>query len=373
MILAGPAFPRDLPFLAGTLIAAAGVTPIAMKLALKVGLVDRPGPNKFHGQPTPYLGGLAIAASVLAALAGAIVVYPELRLEFVAIALGGGAVAAVGLLDDWSTLSPAPRLAVQALAALGLWAVGIRVAPTGFAPVDIGLTILVVWAVTNATNLLDNMDGLSSGTAAIASLFFFVAAHWEGQRLVSLMAIMLAGACLGFLPHNFSPARIFLGDAGALFIGFLLAVLAIKLKLDGYPPITRAVVPMAIIAVPLFDMTLVVFSRWRGGRPVFRGGTDHSSHRLVALGVSPAAAALITYAAGLLTGGTALLLLWANNPRLSWEVAGLGVVGALLLVARLERVHLPRFARSREPDLSPSPARPALVPAELSPADLTQG
>src|SRR5439155_12453827 len=133
------------------------------RLALRVGLVDRPAPHKFHRRPTPYLGGLAIALSVLASLGFAFVAEPRLRSQLLAIGLGATAVAAVGLIDDWATISPFPRLAVQGLAALGLWHANIRVTPSGVAVIDLAATVVAVMAVTNAVNLLDNMDGLSTG------------------------------------------------------------------------------------------------------------------------------------------------------------------------------------------------------------------
>jgi UDP-GlcNAc:undecaprenyl-phosphate GlcNAc-1-phosphate transferase len=337
--------------MAGTAVA----TPLVIQLALRIGLVDRPAPHKFHQRPTPYLGGLSVALSVLAAMVALLVTEPQLRLQFSAIAAGGVAVSAIGLLDDWATVRPLPRLAVQGIAALGLWAAGIRLGPTGVEPIDLCATVFVVLAVTNAVNLLDNMDGLSTGAVAVASLFAFVAAYWQGQTLVSAMAIVLAGACLGFLPYNFNPARIFLGDAGTLFMGFLLATTVIELDLAGYPTVTRAAVPMTIIAVPLFDMALVVVSRRRGGRAVFRGGTDHSSHRLVALGLTASQAALVTYGASGIAGMIALALLRARDARLTWVVLAAGSAFALWLIAKFEGVAY-------------SPRKPSAAPAEASAA-----
>jgi UDP-GlcNAc:undecaprenyl-phosphate GlcNAc-1-phosphate transferase len=322
---------------AATLAAAAVGTPLAMKLALSIGLVDQPAPHKFHQEVTPYLGGLAIVAAVMVTLVVGIVGRPASRVQLIGVAIGAAAVAAIGLADDWAILRPAPRLIVQVFSALALWAGGIRVAPSGFVPLDLGLTILAVLAVTNAVNLLDNMDGLSSGTVAIASLFFFVASRWQGQEMTPLMALMLAGACLGFLPYNFNPARIFLGDIGTMFIGFLVATLAIKLKLVGYPVVTRVTVPTLIIAVPLLDMTLVVFSRWRGGRPVFHGSTDHSSHRLVAWGLSVRGAAGLTYAASIATGSIALLLLSARSAWVTWGVLAVCAFAGVTLIWLFDR------------------------------------
>jgi UDP-GlcNAc:undecaprenyl-phosphate GlcNAc-1-phosphate transferase len=315
----------------------AALTPVVMKVAGKRGLVDHPAPYKFHRKPTPYLGGLAVAMAVLGGLGAILVRVPELRGQFAAIALGGVILSGIGLIDDLRTIGPRPRIAVQVIGASALWVGEVRVEPTHILPLDFLFTVLVVLAITNAVNLLDNMDGLSTGVVAIASFMFFVAAYWEGQQLVSAMAIMLTGACLGFLPYNFNPARIFLGDAGTLFLGFLLATLAIKLRLEGHAVTTRIAAPLFILATPLFDMTFVVLSRWRAGRPVFLGDVDHSSHRLVALGASTRQAAVITYAACAASGGIGLALLAEENPVLSLVALILGPVIGMFLLWALER------------------------------------
>ena len=153
------------------------------------------------------------------------------------------------------------------------------------------------------------------------------------------VALVLCGACLGFLPYNFNPARIFLGDAGTMFMGFLLAALVIKIHLGGYTLVTRAAVPVLILFVPLFDMTLVVLSRWRGGRAVLLGGTDHSSHRMVSLGYSPRTTALATYAVAAVTGGLGMLLVGTPSPALAWLVTLSVVAGAVVAMRYLENVH----------------------------------
>jgi UDP-GlcNAc:undecaprenyl-phosphate GlcNAc-1-phosphate transferase len=356
-----------------TIVVTAAATPFAMRAALRLGIVDRPAPHKFHQRTTPYLGGAAIGLSVLIALILTVAFVPERRVQVATIALAGLAVAAVGLLDDWITLRAFPRLAVQIAAALSLWASGVRVSATGTALIDLPIMVFVVLTVTNAINLIDNMDGISTGTVAIASLFFFLAAWSSGQRLVPIVALVLAGACLGFLPFNFSPARIFLGDAGTLFMGFIVAALALKLELPGYPAITRFAVPALILAVPVLDMTLVVLSRWRAGRSVFRGGTDHTSHRLVSVGATPRLAALITYAAAALTGTIALLLLEARSSGTTWAVlVAAAFVGGVLLWT-FERVPVgtrsPAERSEQETSRGPRTRRqPVVVSSELVPS-----
>ena len=323
----------------GAMLATVLLVPIARWVALRTGLVDHPAPHKFHANPTPYLGGMAVAAAVVAGLVGVVVAEPALRAQLVAIAAGAALMAAVGLADDVLTLARLPRLVAQALAAGGLWVAGIRLTPSGIPPVDLAATILLVLALTNAVNLMDNMDGLAAGTVAIAALFLEAAALHAGQRIVPLAALLVAGGCAGFLPYNLPPARIFLGDAGTLCLGFLLSVLVIMLKVPGAPLVTRAAVPLSIVFVPLFDMTLVVVSRWRGGRALFLGGTDHSSHRMAMLGASPFTVALATYAAVAATGGLGLAALYVDRASFSWALGGLLAVTGIGLVWALERVY----------------------------------
>jgi UDP-GlcNAc:undecaprenyl-phosphate/decaprenyl-phosphate GlcNAc-1-phosphate transferase len=347
------------------LVTTVALTPVAIKLAGMTGFLDHPAPTKFHRKPTPYLGGLAVAVAVLGGLVAILVRVPELRWQFAAIAVGGVLVSVIGLIDDRRILGPRPRIAVQIIGGSALWAGGVRVAPSHVIPLDFAITVFVVLAITNAVNLLDNMDGLSSGTVAIVSLAFFVAAYWQGQQLVSAMAIMLAGACIGFLPYNFNPARIFLGDAGTLFLGFLLATLAMKLRLEGYPVVTRISAPMFILAVPLFDMTLVVISRLRAGRPVFLGGTDHSSHRLVALGATTRQAALITYGVSAISGGIGLELLAVASPALTWVALGGGAVTGIVLLWTLEAVPIQAVGGRRAKLTTPAPITPKGAPPDI--------
>jgi UDP-GlcNAc:undecaprenyl-phosphate GlcNAc-1-phosphate transferase len=329
---------RDLATFVAAFVGSAALTPLARRVAVRTGIVDHPAPHKFHQQTTPYLGGLAITAPFLLVLVLQLFAPGSVHDETVAIGLGALAVCAVGLIDDWRVLGAAPRLLVQMLAAAALWTAGIRLSPTGIPVLDLAVTIFVVLAVTNAFNLIDNMDGIACGTAAIAAVFFFVAAAVEGQYLVGAVALTVAGGCLGFLPYNFPPAKIFLGDCGTLFLGFILSVLFIKIRLEGFPLITRGAVPVLIVGVPLFDMTLVIWSRWRAGRPIFRGGTDHSSHRLGALVGSPNRVALITYAASLLCGGTASLLLLTHAAWPAWVAVGMALTAALSALVALERL-----------------------------------
>jgi UDP-GlcNAc:undecaprenyl-phosphate GlcNAc-1-phosphate transferase len=172
------------------------------------------------------------------------------------------------------------------------------------------LVVTVVWVVgiTNAFNLLDNMDGLSAGVASIAGLAFAVIAALNGQFLVAALGAGVGGCAAGFLRHNFHPAKIYMGDAGSLFLGYLLAVLGLELKLSATPPVVALFVPMLVLGLPLFDTTLVTVQRLLHGRSPMQGGRDHTSHRLVWVGIPVPVAVCLLYATAVALGWLALLL-----------------------------------------------------------------
>jgi UDP-GlcNAc:undecaprenyl-phosphate GlcNAc-1-phosphate transferase len=310
------------------------LTPVAGILARRFGFIDRPGGRKLQAEPVPRLGGLAIFVSLAATAAGLVVwlrlcsapggsdiakaagflAEPGAPLRFGAIAAGAVAVFVLGLLDDRWDLPAWVKLAVEVLVAVGVVAAGVRVT----ALVEwwwVGAVISVLWIVgiTNAFNLLDNMDGLSAGVASMAAFGFFVVTVQTDpeQWLLGLLFVSIAGAAGGFLMHNLHPARIYMGDCGSLLLGFLLAVLAVEGSYYTYADdsIVPLATPLLILAIPLFDTASVFFIRWREGRPFFVGDTSHFSHRLVAMGMSVRSAVgtiyLITLAMGL---GAAMLL-----------------------------------------------------------------
>ncbi|HYG70859.1 MAG TPA: MraY family glycosyltransferase [Actinomycetota bacterium] len=266
-------------------------TPFAIAVAKRFGILDRPGERKVHLDATPYLGGAAIALGLIVAA----VLTGSTARQAAVIGAGAVVVFVVGLLDDVRGLGPATRAGVEVLVGAGLWFGQIRAGLFGFAPLDLLLTIAWIVVVTNSVNLLDNMDGLASGVTAIAAIAYFVMAAAQENYFVASMAIGLAGASVGFLRHNFPPARIFLGDAGSLLLGYLLAVTALIVDLNVANPVARAAVQALILGVPVFDTAFVVITRIRAGRPVLVGGTDHSSHHLARRGLSPRRVALVLY------------------------------------------------------------------------------
>jgi UDP-GlcNAc:undecaprenyl-phosphate GlcNAc-1-phosphate transferase len=305
------------------------LTPLAARLATRLGMLDHPSGHKSHRRPTPYLGGLALAGGLV--LVGGFAASASGQL--LTILLGGVALGLWGLADDWMTIGPLVKILVEVAGGLALWLAGIRAGLFGIYGLDLALTVFWVVAVTNAINMVDNMDGLSSGIAAIAALAFFVITAGHGNYLVASLALALAGGSLGFLRHNFPPASIFLGDAGALMVGFVLAAVGLKLDLVGESGFVRAAIPVIILGVPLFDMALVIVGRLRAARPVYVGGTDHSSHRLARMGLSARAIALVNYSAQAVCCGVAVWLLHAPRDLVLPVVFVFGVVALLLLVA----------------------------------------
>ena len=303
------------------------LTPVALRLALRRGVLDRPSEIKAQESPIPYLGGAAIVLAFVAVVLVAAALRPPVSgFDQLAIILGLGLLlAVVGLFDDLRGLSPWFRLAVEVAAGVVVWAT-----PAGadvFANDLANAVITVAWivGVTNALNLLDNMDGLSAGVSSIAAFFIFVIAVNNDQFLVATLAIALTGCALGFLRSNFHPARIYMGDAGALFLGFTLAVLALKIDLVAAPVVNALGVPVLLLGVPLFDTTLVTVNRLVHRRNPLTGGRDHTSHRMVFVGISvPAAVSLVYFGAASLGclafvlsridgASAAVLLVWITS------------------------------------------------------------
>ena len=311
------------------------LTPIVRALATRWSLIDRPEDRKFHRHPIPLLGGLAIVAGVLAALLVLPVAAEDGRVWGVLSA--AIVVAATGLWDDLRGLSVAAKLLAQLAAAAILVSTGLFVDLALPAWSDGALTILWIVGMTNAFNLLDNMDGLAAGVTATAALGFLALTAPQGGFAPSLAASLL-GAALGFLVYNFHPARIFMGDAGSLFLGVLLAVLGLELQtgLGVTKPWIAALVPILVLAVPIFDTTLVTVSRWRRGHnPLTTPGQDHLSHRLTRRGFSIRGSVLAICLVGLLCSGFALLAAGAKPGSALVALAGVLLFG-LGALARLD-------------------------------------
>jgi UDP-GlcNAc:undecaprenyl-phosphate GlcNAc-1-phosphate transferase len=312
-------------------------------LALRMGMVDLPGPRKDHLRPIPMLGGLAmygaVVLSVLFTFSGAA------RAQIVGILTGATVVAAVGILDDRGWLHHQVKLFLaMPLAAGVLLVTGIHAqvfeillgGRTGYI-LDAILTVFFVVGITASFSILDHMDGLCAGVAATASIFFALLAYLNGQTLVTTLAATVLGAATGFLRWNFKPAKIFMGDGGAMFLGFLMATLALKLRLEQANHISAWLAPLLILGVTIFDTTLVTISRSRRGLlPFAAPGKDHAAHRLANLGLGHRGAVLSMYLLGLLSGGAAILVSYLQPIAavLVAVVAFAIVLGGVMLLER---------------------------------------
>ena len=340
--------------------------------ALRRDFVDRPSGHKRHNAPVALGGGIALFVSICGPLAvGTLLAwllmvrsglpsapppawlpdFVQIHLEGIAAKLplvlgivGGAFVLHVmGLIDDRKPLGPLVKFGVQlAVAVFVVGVVGIRAVSALPAPLSMAITVLWIILITNAFNFMDNMDGLSAGVAAIAAAIFAVASAGAGQVFVPLMACVVVGALLGFLRFNFTPASIFMGDAGSLVVGFLMSVLTILTTYydpqQGLTPL-GVFVPIMVLAVPLYDVFSVVIHRIRLGQSPFRGDWRHFSHRLVRQGMSTRRAVLTIYLATAATALPAIIL-----PRVNWVFASLLLlqcVCVVVMIAILEHSRAP--------------------------------
>ncbi len=326
---------RELLALLGAWTLALGGVPVLRWLALRLGFLDSPDTaRKDQTQPVPLLGGPAM---FLAAVAALLLAHGRGLPQAVrGSMLAGALVALLGLVDDRRPLSAWLRLAVQAGAVSLLVAHGVQVRLEFLPEVgNLALTLVWVLTITNALNLLDNMDGLSAGIAGIASAWMVLLGVWNAQPLVAPVAAALLGACLGFLRYNLPPARIYMGDSGAYFLGFFLALLSLQLRFPGRDEAATWPVPLLILAVPLLDTGLVVVSRLRRGLHPFTPGRDHLSHRLVRLGLDRPRAVRVLWAAGALSGAAGVLVS-RLDPGAALLVAGAWALLAVAAGVRLE-------------------------------------
>ena len=315
-------------------------TPLFIRLSYQWGFVDKPdSERKIHTQVMPLLGGFAVFAAFVAnvffnyvfilPLASKVnlpfVEFPDLRMhiegafsvwpKLVVLLLGGLLMVVLGAYDDKRELKARSKLIAQFIVAAIVWLAGIRITLFMHSSlVSFVLTVLWIVTITNAMNFLDNMDGLCAGVGLVCALVFGFVAGVQHQYFVCLLAMALSGALLGFLPSNFKPASVFLGDAGSHFIGFMLAVLPIMQTFyrQGEPTPLPVLIPLLVLAVPLFDLVMVMWIRLQHGQPVYLGDVNHLSHRLVRLGLPQSWAVTLIYLITLTLGLGATVLLWAK-------------------------------------------------------------
>jgi UDP-GlcNAc:undecaprenyl-phosphate GlcNAc-1-phosphate transferase len=332
--------PADLIAFVIALCASLVLTIPVRLLALHFGMVDKPGPRKVHVKPIPLLGGIAIYLGF--ALAVLLTRHTEPVAQIIAILAGATLVAVVGFLDDGGLLHHQVKLFVgMPVAAIILLVSGIRaqffsefIPGAAGAALDVCFTIFWVVGITAAFSILDHMDGLCAGIAGVAAAFFTLQAIFSGQTMVRVLGAAVFGAALGFLRWNFNPAKIFMGDGGAMFLGFLMATLGLKIRPDGIQFPVTWFVPLLILGVPVFDTTLISISRSRRGLlPFTSPGKDHTAHRLSNLGLGHRGAVLALYAFALVSGSLSLVI-----SRVSLGVAC--SIVAVLVLAGLAGVYL---------------------------------
>jgi UDP-GlcNAc:undecaprenyl-phosphate/decaprenyl-phosphate GlcNAc-1-phosphate transferase len=319
-----------------------GLTIPVRFLALRYGMVDQPGPRKVHVKPMPLLGGIAIYLGFVLAILFSLRQIPVEQI--IGIVAGASLLAIVGLLDDGGLLHHQVKLFIgMPVAALFLIASGIHaqffsefVSGTAGTVLDGFLTVIWVVGITAAFSILDHMDGLCAGIAAVAALFFTLSASVNGQMLVRVLGAATLGAALGFLRWNFNPAKIFMGDGGAMFLGFLMAVLGLKLRPEGVQFPLTWLVPILILGVPVFDTTLISISRARRGLlPFTSPGKDHTAHRLSNLGLGHRGAVLVLYSLAILFGAAGLIVPRVSS-QMAYTIAGAVILCALIAVVFLE-------------------------------------
>ncbi len=321
---------------AGVLVLTVLGTPAARKLGLRVNAIDQPdATRKVHKIPTPRLGGLAIFLSTLIVT---LLLRGRYKLDqLTGILVGSSFISMMGLWDDRFGLGPWIKLLGQCIAVGLLIVTGVHITSLHNPILNYGATLVWVIGITNALNLLDNMDGASGGIAAIAAAHFALMCGFTGQYLVGALSTAVMAACIGFLIYNWNPATIFMGDSGSLFLGFTLASIGIKLRFPQNVTFVTWMIPLLVLGVPIFDTTLVVISRLRRRlNPLTTPGTDHTSHRLTYAGLTRREAVLVLYIAAFFMGLLALYITEATVLP-SYLVGTVVIISGLYAIWRLER------------------------------------
>ncbi len=366
------------PYLVVFLVSAGTVlliTPLVRGLAARFGAIDRPSDRKVHPKPTPTLGGIGILAGVLVAMAVAYFI-PEFRrlysqsLELQGVALGALVITALGIVDDVRALSAPAKAAGQILAAGLLILNGVELLFFWFptqgvislgSDVAVPLTVAWVLIMVNATNLIDGLDGLAAGIVAIAAGAFFVwvyiapSTFSESASIAALLAAIAAGAAVGFLPYNFYPARIFMGDSGAMLLGLLLAASTIAGVGRTIQPSRGALaafaipvlIPLFVLAVPLVDVGMAIVRRIRKGRPIFAPDKEHIHHQLREIGHTHRRAVLTMYFWSVLLAGSGLAVSFIHDRAVVSALLGIALmlIGASFIPRRLRERRRTRSVR----------------------------
>lgn len=313
------------------------LTPIVIRAAIRYDIVDRPdGRLKTHRKPTAYLGGISIYLAFLFSL--------SLTIKFSEVVLGlllsGTIVCLLGIIDDMRALSPKLKLVGQAIAVFVLIKSGVSIQVV-FLPevICLGLTFLWLMTTINAFNIIDVMDGLSTAVGITAAGVLFGVALLNGRPMIAVLTIALAGAMLGFLRYNIRPARIYLGDAGSMFLGLMLGALAMVGSYTEHNML-GCIAPVLILGVPLFDTLFVMYIRWRRGQPVIIGSPDHFALRLRKWRLSTRQTVALSCTAGLVLGLTGIAVMLSPSLPLSAALIGSCLVAGLLCGYWLKQINM---------------------------------
>lgn len=312
-------------------------TPLVKKMAYKVGAIDVPKDNRrMHKQPIPRLGGLAIAISFLLT----VLCFADINKQMQAILLGAVIIVVLGVLDDCLTLRAPIKFVVQILAACIVVSQGctIRYISNPFFCGDLhyldlgnwSIPVTIIWivAITNAVNFIDGLDGLAVGVSAISSATLLAISILVAESNIAIVVAAVLGACLGFLPYNFNPAKIFMGDTGSTFLGFILACLSIQGMFKLYAIISFAV-PFLILGIPIFDICFAIIRRLAKHQNPMKADRGHIHHRLIDMGLSQKQAVAITYMLTAILGLAAVVLTSSGEARALLVIGSVIVVGAL--------------------------------------------
>jgi UDP-GlcNAc:undecaprenyl-phosphate GlcNAc-1-phosphate transferase len=315
------------------------VTPGVIYLAKKTGALDKPDARKVHKDPIPRIGGLGIYLAFMTAMAAVLFLVPvdeEVRQEIIGLVASGSLIVVVGLIDDYTNLPAKVKLLGQIVAACVLvlgFDVRIDFITDPFGDylfleyLAVPATIFWLVGLTNTVNLIDGLDGLAAGVSSIAAVTIFLVALQQGFMLVAVLTAALAGAAFGFLYYNFNPARIFMGDTGSMFLGFMLAGISVIGAVKSAATIAL-IVPILALGLPIMDTTFAIVRRYRGGVPIFKPDRGHLHHRLMDLGFSQRQAVLLMYVISALLGLSAVALTEVSS---QFAIAIVCMVVALVL------------------------------------------
>ena len=304
------------------------LTPVAKTVAYKIGAIDNPDKRRVHKKPIPRLGGLAIYYGFLIS----VLLFSKFDKQFIGIIAGSLLIVGAGIIDDVFQLRASIKLLVQIAAGLIVAFCDVRINAISM-PISIvdggilslgilSVPVTIIWivGVTNAVNLIDGLDGLAVGISSIATFSLFFIAILAGEASVAILAAALAGSCLGFIPYNFNPAKIFMGDTGSTFLGYMLAIICIQGLFKGYV-IISFIVPFLILGLPIFDTVYAILRRIKNKKPIMSPDRGHLHHRLMDMGLSQKQTVAILYVIAMVLGLSAVM------------VVGQGAYIAILLVA----------------------------------------